>query len=77
MVEFKLSNAYSPTLFTVNGYQVVAMPMLTNDANEQARKDREAKAEQAEPTEPVAEKLKGKGKGKGKGKTEPEPVTVK
>ena len=49
------------------------MPMLTDDANEQTRKDREAKAAQAEPTKPVAEKLKGKGKGK----TEPEPVTVK
>jgi len=63
MVEFKLTNAYSPMLFTINGYQVVVMPMLTNEANEQAKKDREAKAEQAptdEPTEqaeakPVAE----------------------
>jgi len=52
MVEFKLTNAYSPTLSSVNGYQVVVMPMLTPDANEQAKKDREAKAE---PTEPVAE----------------------
>jgi len=80
MVEFKLTNAYSPTLFSVNGYQVVVMPMLTSDANEQAKKDREAKAEQAEPevTEPVAEPVaEKKPKGKGKGKTEPEPVTAK
>jgi len=68
MVEFKLPNAYSPTLFSANGYQLVVMPMLTTDANEQAKKDREAKAEQGEaepttevktepePTEPVAEK---------------------
>jgi hypothetical protein len=58
MVEFKLTNSYSPTLFSQNGYQVVVMPMLSNEANEQAKKDREAKAEQAEPepTEPVAEK---------------------
>jgi len=56
MVDFKLSNAYSPTLFSANGYQLVVMPMLTDFANEQAKKDREAKAEQAEPTEPVAEK---------------------
>ncbi len=61
MVEFKLTNAYSPTLFSANGYQLVVMPMLTDFANEQARKDREAKAEQAEPvtepttTEPEAE----------------------
>jgi DNA polymerase-3 subunit beta len=58
MVEFKLTNAYSPMLFTVNGYQLVVMPMLTNEANEQAKKAKEAK--QAEPvaetpTEPVAE----------------------
>ncbi len=59
MVEFKLTNAYSPTLFSVNGYQLVVMPMLSDYANEQAKKDREAKAEPvAEPTttEQVAEK---------------------
>ena len=65
MVDFKLTNAYSPTLFSHNGYQVVVMPMLTNEANDQAKADREAKGEattteQAEPTaevetEPVAE----------------------
>jgi len=53
MVEFKLTNAYSPMLFTVSGYQLVVMPMLTPEAQEQAQKDRKAKAE--EPTEPVAE----------------------
>ena len=68
MVEFKLTNAYSPMLFNQNGYQVVVMPMLTNEANEQVRRDREAK--QAEPTpspsegeavaEPVAEPVKVK-----------------
>ena len=61
MVEFKLTNAYSPMLFTVDGYQLVVMPMLTTEASEQARKDREAKAEQGEatkPAEPVAEKPK-------------------
>jgi len=60
MVEFSLTNAYSPMLFSVDGYKLVVMPMLTNEANEQATADREAKAkvktEQAEkPTEPVAE----------------------
>ena len=58
MVDFNLTNAYSPMLFTVNGFQLVVMPMLTNEANEQAKKAREAK--QAEPvaetpTEPVSE----------------------
>jgi hypothetical protein len=58
MVEFKLTNAYSPMLFSVNGFQLVVMPMLTSEANEQAKKAKEAK--QAEPvaeatTEPVAE----------------------
>jgi len=57
MVEFKLTNAYSPMLFSADGYQMVVMPMLTNEANEQAKRDVKAKAEaKAEtPTEPVAE----------------------
>ena len=60
-MDFKLTNSYSPTLFTTDGYQVVVMPMATNEANEQAKRDREAKqAEQAKaeavtPTEPQAE----------------------
>jgi len=37
MVEFKLTNAYSPMLFSANGYQVVVMPMLTDYANEQQK----------------------------------------
>jgi hypothetical protein len=60
MVELKLTNGYSPILFTVNGYKLVVMPMLTTEANEQAKKDREVKAE-TEPTEPET--------------TEQEPVT--
>ncbi len=63
MVDFKLTNAYSPTLFTTDGYQLVVMPMVTNEGNEQAKRDREAKQaeSQAEPeasqpvTEPEAE----------------------
>jgi len=54
MVDFKLTNAYSPMLFSVNGYQLVVMPMLTNEATEQMKRDKEAKAK-AEPTEPEAE----------------------
>jgi len=61
MVEFKLTNAYNPMLFTSNGYQLVVMPMMTDKANEQAKADRKAKAEdtttepEAEATEPEAE----------------------
>jgi len=64
MAEVKLTNAYSPTLFTANGYQLVVMPMLTNEANDQAKADREAKAEatttEPAPTEPVAEQAEPK-----------------
>jgi membrane protein involved in colicin uptake len=51
MVDFKLTNAYNPTLFTTDGYQLVVMPMVTDKANEQAKAEREAKAK----AEPVAE----------------------
>jgi DNA polymerase-3 subunit beta len=51
MVDFKLTNAYSPMLFSVDGYQLVVMPMLTDRANEQAKADREAKPETTEPAE--------------------------
>jgi len=50
MVDFKLLNASSPMLFTADGYQVVVMPMMTDKANEQAKAEREAKAEQPQPT---------------------------
>jgi len=65
MVEFKLVNAYSPMLFSANGYQLVVMPMLTTEADNQAKADREAKAQAEpqptdEPTEPVAEPKKAR-----------------
>jgi DNA polymerase-3 subunit beta len=56
MAEFKLTNAYSPTLFSTDGYQLVIMPMVTDRANQQAKADREAKAKQAEAVaEPATE----------------------
>ena len=55
MVELKLTNAYSPMLFTVNGYKLVVMPMLTTEANDQAKADRQAKAESQTEPEPEAE----------------------
>jgi DNA polymerase-3 subunit beta len=72
MVELKLTNGVSPLLFTVDGYQLVVMPMLTPEAQAEVKaKAEQAKAEvatepteQAEPeaTEPVAEKPKAKPK---------------
>jgi DNA polymerase-3 subunit beta len=50
MVDFKLVNAYSPMLFTADGYQLVVMPIMSARAEEQAKQDREAKAAQAEPS---------------------------
>ena len=62
IVDFNFTNAYSPMLFTVNGFQLVVMPMLTNEANEQAKREREAKAEaeQAEAVAKQAEPVKAK-----------------
>jgi hypothetical protein len=34
MVDFSLTNAYSPMLFSQNGYQKVVMPMMTNEASQ-------------------------------------------
>jgi DNA polymerase III sliding clamp (beta) subunit (PCNA family) len=61
MAELKLTNGVSPMLFTVDGYQLVVMPMLTPEAQAEAK----AKAEQAKAeatTEPVADKPKAKPK---------------
>ena len=63
MVEFKLNNAYSPMLFSQNGYQVVVMPMLTDEAQKAQQEALKAKAEAVKPTEqeeaePVAEPKK-------------------
>jgi len=55
MVDFKLTNAYSPMLFSTDGYQLVVMPMLTNEATEQMKRDNEAKAKAETPTEPETE----------------------
>ena len=68
MVEFKFTNAYSPMLFSQNGYQVVVMPMLTSEATEQSKADREAKA-QAEPQPTEIYEVRGES-----GEV-PEPVT--
>jgi DNA polymerase III sliding clamp (beta) subunit (PCNA family) len=53
MVDFMLTNAYSPTFFTADGYQLVVMPMVTTEATEAQKRENEAK--QAEPKAEVAE----------------------
>jgi hypothetical protein len=56
MVDFKLTNAYSPMLFTADGYQLVVMPMMTNEASEQSKRDKaEAEPTTTEQAEPEAE----------------------
>jgi hypothetical protein len=74
MVDFKLTNGYSPVLFSYNGYKLVVMPMMTDEANAQAKKDREAKAQaeakaakdKPKAAEPKAEKPKVKPKTRAK-----------
>jgi len=53
MVDFKLTDGKSPVLFTVDGYQLVVMPMLTGEAK--AGDKAEAKPEDTEATEPEPE----------------------
>jgi len=53
MVDFKLTDGKSPVLFTVDGYQLVVMPMLTGEAK--AGDKAEAKPEDTEEAEAVAE----------------------
>jgi DNA polymerase-3 subunit beta len=55
MVDLKLTNSYSPTLFTTDGYQLVVMPMLTDKSKDEQKRDYEAKAKAESATEPVAE----------------------
>jgi hypothetical protein len=55
MVDLKLTNGYSPVLFSQNGFLMVVMPMMSSEANDQSKADREAKVEattneQAEPS---------------------------
>jgi DNA polymerase III sliding clamp (beta) subunit (PCNA family) len=72
MVDFKLTNSYSPTLFATDGYQLVVMPMLTDKANEQAKADNEAKAK----AEPVSEQAEPVAENKPKRSRAKQPVTA-
>lgn len=61
MVDFSLTNTYSPALFTTNGYQVVVMPIMSNEAKDSQKRDKatepvaETQAETTEKAEAVAE----------------------
>lgn len=54
MVDFKLTDGKSPVLFTVDGYQLVVMPMLTAEAKagNKAEAEAEPEAEAGGDTEP-------------------------
>ena len=55
MADLNIVNAYSPMLFTANGYQLVVMPMMTNESSEAQKRERaEAENKPAEPTETEA-----------------------
>jgi DNA polymerase-3 subunit beta len=88
MVDFSLTNAYSPMMFSLDGYQLVVMPMLTDKANEQAKADREAKGEattteqaesaEGEPeAEPQPEATEPADKPKGKRSRAKQPASAK
>jgi len=57
MVDFKLLNAYSPMLFSADGFQVVVMPVMSQRANEQQREARDASGEATAEAEPAAEDI--------------------
>ena len=77
MVDFKLTNSYSPTLFTTDGYQLVVMPMLTDKSKDEQKRDYEAKAKAESATEPVAEPAKPEvTEPKGKRSRAKQPVTA-
>jgi hypothetical protein len=67
MVDFKLTDGKSPVLFTVDGYQLVVMPMLTAEtkAGDKAEAENKPQAEAGGDTEP--------GKAEETETTEPEP----
>jgi len=52
MADFKVTDGKSPVLFTVDGYQLVVMPMLTAEAKAGDKAEAEDKPEETETTEP-------------------------
>jgi len=74
MVDFKLTNAYSPMLFTADGYQLVVMPMMTNETSEAMKRDKaEAEPTTTEQAEPEAEAVTDEpAEAEGEAEAEPE-----
>ncbi len=62
MVDFKVTSPISPTLFSHDGYYVVVMPMMTEEAKQQAAAANKAEA----PAKPAKPEIKNKAKDKGK-----------
>jgi len=54
MVDFKLISSYLPTLFIVDRYLLVVIPMITTEASKQPKKDKEMRTE-PEVTEAIVE----------------------
>ena len=76
MVDFKLTNAYSPMLFAVDGFQLVVMPMMTTEATAEAMAKAHQSPAPTEPTEPEASTEPVAEKPKGKAKRAKQPVTA-
>jgi DNA polymerase-3 subunit beta len=81
MVDLKIVNSYSPVMFSSNGYSLVVMPMMSDEANRQAEADRKARLEketEVEKAEAVAEveKITKAEKPKRKKSKAKEPVAV-
>jgi hypothetical protein len=84
MVDFKLTNAYSPVLFATDGYELVVMPMMTNEASEAMKRDKaESEPTTTEQAEPEAEAVsdepaeaEGEGEAKPKRSRKREKVAV-
>ena len=70
MVDFKVTNAYSPMLFTADGYELVVMPMMTNEASEAMKRDKEQAEPEAEGVSDEPTEAEGEAEAKD---TEPKP----
>ena len=55
MVDFKLTDGKSPVLFTVDGYQLVVMPMLTGESKPKPEDTEATESEPETEAEPAAE----------------------
>ena len=74
MLDFSLTNGYSPMLFSQNGNKVVVMPMMSNKANSEKHADAEAATFDTEATETEAEatETETEGQTEAEGQTETE-----